>query len=178
MIPLAFSLLILGLTPAVAGKSARQIAEEVVPPEGFVLAAEKSAHGAGIISTQLQRHWEGPEGIQMSLVFDDTNAIDSYGVAEQRRFAVEQIKQLYPEEKFEASGLFKVNGREWILIRTHGDYRMTKFRHFVLLTALQGQYITIHFVGGEDTRQAMLGYMEFVMRQISGASPGDPILPL
>lgn len=168
-------LVILAVVPGAVTKSAREIAEAVTPPPGFTLIGDQQSHGIAIISKELHRTWEGPNGIQMGLAFDDTEAIDSYGVAEQRRYAVEQMRKSYPNEKIEASHLFAVNKKEWILIRMRGDYHMTKYRHFILLTHHQGQYITLHFFGAEDTLQEMLGYIEFAMRQVSGAHSDDPI---
>ena len=169
---------LLAVLPGSVLKPVREIAEGVVPPPGFVMTEDRQKHGGAIISKELHRHWEGPNGIQMTLAFDDTEAIDSYGVAEQLHYAVEQTKQLYPAETYEAARIFVVNKREWILIRSRGDYHGTKYHHFIVLTQLQGQYITLHFTGADETRQEIFGYIEMVMRQVSGAKPDDPIRPL
>jgi hypothetical protein len=168
-------LMFFALAPGAATKSAREIAENVLQPAGFTLVLDEQSHGTAIISKELRRSWDGPGGVQMALVLDDTEAIDSYGVTEQRRYAVEQIQKLYPDEKFEGSHLFVVNKKEWILMRTRGDHRMTKYRHFILLTHLQGQYITLHFFGPDESLKDILGYIEFTMRQVSGATPDQPI---
>jgi len=168
----------LALAPPVSLKPIEQIAVEVVPPPGFEIAVDQTKHGAGIISKFVERHWHGPAGVTMVLLLDDSISIESYSVAAELGHAIEQTRELYPAEKVEAAHVFVVNRKEWILIRTRGDYHGTKYRRIALLTHHREIYLQMHFVGPYESLKEMVGYIEFEMRLLSGAKPDDPILPL